>query len=74
MWLWSMILLVVGFGLIMYGAMVGLSDNGFILEYQGALIFGSLIVAGGAILWWMLLYKSWRSSKTASGNKHLARL
>jgi hypothetical protein len=59
MWLWSMILLVVGFGLIMYGAMVGLSDNGFYLEYQGALIFGSLIVAGGAILWWMLLYKSW---------------
>jgi hypothetical protein len=61
LWLWSAILLGVGFGLVIYGKL--LAQNQYDIDYpqdfSSALIVGNLIIVGGAVLWCILFFKSW---------------
>jgi len=63
-WLWSVILIGAGVCFLIYGALVcgsaNQSYNGYDGDFQMPLFLGAIIVAGGAILWWVLLFKSWK--------------
>jgi hypothetical protein len=61
LWLWSVILLGVGVGLFIYGILIAENQRGdeYPQEFSVAQVIGGLIAIGGAVLWWILLFKSW---------------